>query len=162
MSKLKLSLEAKDVTSLMNKHDGLMPDKSKKRTPEEKSRKLLKEEETIVDLELAVTKEKFKNKDKPKRMLNEEKLIVDLELAVTKEKFKKTSMNERKCVECEENGFQEYEGKLRCEKHHSEAKRKANIEFEKRQNLIKYGLVTVAIIGVIVGTVVIYQFVANL
>ena len=134
MSKLKLNLEAKDVTSLMNKHDGLMPDESKKRTPEEKSRKLLKEEETIVDLELAVTKEKFK----------------------------KTSMSERKCVECGDNGFQEYEGKFRCEKHHSEAKRKANIEFEKRKNLIKYGMVIATIVGVIIGTVVIYQFVANL
>jgi len=73
-----------------------MPDESKKRTPEERSRKMLKEEETIVDLELAVTKEKLKNKDKSKKMLKEEKIIVDLELAVTKEKFKKTRLNERK------------------------------------------------------------------
>ena len=36
-------------------------------------------------------------------------------------------MNERKCDECDEKGFQEYEGKFRCEKHHSEAKRKASI-----------------------------------
>ena len=71
-------------------------------------------------------------------------------------------MTERKCHECGEKGFQEYEGKFRCEKHHSEAKRKANIEFEKRENLKKYGMVIVAIIGVIVGSAVIYQFVANL
>ncbi len=71
-------------------------------------------------------------------------------------------MNERKCDECDEKGFQEYEGKFRCERHHTEAKRKANVEFEKRENLKKYGMVIVAIIGVIIGSIVIYQFVANL
>ncbi len=71
-------------------------------------------------------------------------------------------MDERKCDECDEKGFQEYEGKFRCERHHTEAKRKANIEFEKRENLKKYGMVIVAIIGVIIGSIVIYQFVANL
>ncbi len=71
-------------------------------------------------------------------------------------------MNEGKCDECDEKGFQEYEGKFRCEKHHTEAKRKANIEFEKRENLKKYGMIIVAIIGVIIGSIVIYQFVANL
>ena len=71
-------------------------------------------------------------------------------------------MNERKCDECDEKGFQEYEGKFRCERHHTEAKRKANIEFEKRENLKKYGMIIVAIIGVIIGSIVIYQFVANL
>jgi len=43
-------------------------------------------------------------------------------------------VTERKCDECDEKGFREYEGKFRCEKHHSEAKRKANIEFEKKRN----------------------------
>lgn len=100
--------------------------------------------------------------DKAKKMLNEEKTIIDLELAVKKEKFRKTTTNERKCIECGEKGFQEYEGKFRCEKHHSEIKRKANIEFEKREKLKKCGMIIVAIIGVIVGTVVIYQFVSNL
>jgi len=71
-------------------------------------------------------------------------------------------MDERKCDECDEKGFQEYEGKFRCERHHTEAKRKANIEFEKRENLKKYGIIIVAIIGVIIGSIVIYQFVANL
>ncbi|MCH8915368.1 MAG: hypothetical protein IIA82_05945 [Thaumarchaeota archaeon] len=70
-------------------------------------------------------------------------------------------MNERKCYECDEKGFQEYEGKLRCEKHHSEAKRKASIEFEKRETLKKYAIIIVGVIGVVVGSVVIYQFVAN-
>lgn len=71
-------------------------------------------------------------------------------------------MNERKCVECGENGFQEYEGKFRCEKHHSEVKRKANIEFERKETLKKYALVIVGVIGIIIGSVVIYQFVINL
>jgi hypothetical protein len=71
-------------------------------------------------------------------------------------------MNERKCDECDEKGFQEYEGKFRCEKHHSEAKRKANIKFEKRETLKKYAIVITGIIGAVVGSVVIYQFVANL
>lgn len=71
-------------------------------------------------------------------------------------------MNERKCDECGQKGFQEYEGKFRCEKHHSEAKRKASIKFEKRETLKKYAIVIVSIIGVIIGSSVIYQFVANL
>jgi len=46
----------------------MTPDKSKIRTPEQKSRKMLKEENTIMDLELAVKKELFKmtKKTKPK------------------------------------------------------------------------------------------------
>ena len=132
MSKLKPSLKAKDVTSLMN--DDLMSDESKKRTPEEKSRKMLKEEETIVNLELAVKKEKFK----------------------------KSNMSEKKCDECDENGVREYEGKFRCEKHHLEAKRKANIEFERKETLKKYLIVISGVIGIIIGSIVIYQFVANL
>ncbi len=71
-------------------------------------------------------------------------------------------VNERKCVECGEKGFQKYEGEFRCEKHHSEAKRKANMEFEKRSTLIKSALVIGVVIGIIVGSIVIYKFVANL
>ena len=47
-----------------------MPDKSKIRTPEQKSRKMLKEEKTIMDLELAVKKEQFKKTTKTKPRLN--------------------------------------------------------------------------------------------
>jgi len=71
-------------------------------------------------------------------------------------------MNERKCVECDENGFQVYEGKFRCKKHHTETKRKANIKFEKREKIVKYGIIIAGIVGVIIGSVVIYQFVAKL
>ena len=71
-------------------------------------------------------------------------------------------MNERKCDECNEPGLREYEGKFRCEKHHSEAKRKANIEFERRETLKKYAIVIVGIVGIAVGSIIIYQFVANL
>jgi len=71
-------------------------------------------------------------------------------------------VNERKCDECNEKGFQEYEGKFRCEKHHSEAKRKANIEFERKETLKKYVLVIAGVIGIVVGSIVIYQFVVNL
>ena len=71
-------------------------------------------------------------------------------------------MNERKCVECGENGFQEYEGKFRCEKHHSEAKRIANIKFERSESRKKYALVIVGVIGIVIGSYVIYQFVSNL
>ncbi len=100
--------------------------------------------------------------DEAKNMLKEERIVIDLELAAKKEKFKKTNTNERKCDECDENGFQEYEGKFRCKKHHTEAKRKANIEFEKRETLKKYAIVISGIIGIAIGTVVIYQFVSNL
>ena len=71
-------------------------------------------------------------------------------------------MDERKCYECGEKGFQEYEGKFRCEKHHTEAKRKAYIKFDKKEKLMKYGIIIVAVIGVIIGSIVIYQFVSNL
>ena len=71
-------------------------------------------------------------------------------------------MDEKKCDECDEKGFREYEGKLRCEKHHFEAKQKANTEFEKRETLKKYAIVIGGIVGIVVGSIVIYQFVANL
>jgi len=71
-------------------------------------------------------------------------------------------MDERKCVECDEKGFQEYEGEFRCEKHHTEVKRKAYIKFDKRAKLMKFGIIVVAVIGVIIGSIVIYQFVSNL
>jgi len=71
-------------------------------------------------------------------------------------------MDERKCYECGEKGFQEYEGKFRCEKHHTEVKRKAYIKFDKRTKLMKFGIIIVAVIGVIIGSIVIYQFVSNL
>ncbi len=71
-------------------------------------------------------------------------------------------MNERKCDECDEKGIREYEGKFRCDKHHSEAKRKANIEFERKEALKKYALVIGGVIVIIVGSIVIYQFVSNL
>ena len=71
-------------------------------------------------------------------------------------------MDERKCYECGEKGFQEYEGKCRCEKHHTEVKRKAYIKFDKRAKLMKFGIIIVAVIGVIIGSIVIYQFVSNL
>ena len=100
--------------------------------------------------------------DEAKKMLEEGRIVTDLELAVKKEKFKKTNTNERKCDECDENGFQEYEGKFRCKKHHTEAKRKASIEFEKRETLKKYAIVISGIIGIAIGTIVIYQFVSNL
>ncbi len=47
-----------------------MSEKSKIRTPEEKLRKMLKEEKIIVDLELAVKKEEFKKSPKSKTRLN--------------------------------------------------------------------------------------------
>jgi len=71
-------------------------------------------------------------------------------------------MDDRKCDECDEKGIREYEGKLRCEKHHSEAKRIANIKFEKGEALKKYALVIVGVIGIVIGSIVIYQFVSNL
>ena len=71
-------------------------------------------------------------------------------------------MNERKCDDCGEKGFQEYEGKFRCEKHHSEVKRKASIEFEKKETLKKYAVIIGGIIVIMIGAIVLYQFVSNL
>ena len=71
-------------------------------------------------------------------------------------------MNDRKCDECDEKGIREYEGKFRCEKHHSEAKRIANIKFEKSEARKKYALVIVGVIGIVIGSIVIYQFVSYL
>ena len=47
----------------------IMPKKSKKRTQKDKPKKMLKEEKTIVDLELAVTKERYKKEKKKKKGL---------------------------------------------------------------------------------------------
>ena len=44
-----------------------MPDESKKSTRKDESKMMLKEENLIVDLELAVKKEKFKKKKKTHR-----------------------------------------------------------------------------------------------
>ena len=71
-------------------------------------------------------------------------------------------MAERKCDECDEQGFREYEGKFRCERHHLEAKRIANIQFEKRETQKKIVIVIGGIIGIVIGSIVLYQFVANL
>jgi len=71
-------------------------------------------------------------------------------------------VNERKCDDCGKKGFQEYEGKFRCEKHHSEVKRKASIEFEKKETLKKYAVVIGGIIVITIGAIVLYQFVSNL
>jgi hypothetical protein len=46
-----------------------MPKKSKKQTHKDKPKVMLKEEKTIVDLELAVTKEKFRKEKKKKKGL---------------------------------------------------------------------------------------------
>ena len=70
-------------------------------------------------------------------------------------------MNKRKWDVCGEEGFQEYEGEFRCEKHHSEVKRKANIEFEKKETLKKYAMVIVGIVVIVIGAIAIYQFVSN-
>ncbi len=52
-----------------------MSDNSKIRTPEERSRKMLKEEKTVIDLELAVKKEESKSKNKAEKLLKEEKQL---------------------------------------------------------------------------------------
>ena len=44
-----------------------MPGKSKIRSPEQKLRKMLKEERIIIDLELAIKKEQFRNIQKTKQ-----------------------------------------------------------------------------------------------
>ena len=49
-----------------------MPMNSRMRTPEQKSRKMLKEENTILDLELAIKKELYKMNQKTKLALIEE------------------------------------------------------------------------------------------
>jgi len=46
-----------------------MPDKSKKSTRKDESEKMLKEENFVVNLELAVKKEKFKKKKKVHRKM---------------------------------------------------------------------------------------------
>ena len=77
-------------------------------------------------------------------------------------KIPKIVVDDKKCDDCDEKGVREYEGKFRCEKHHSEAKRIANIKFEKSESIKKYAVVIVGVIGIIIGSIVIYQFVSNL
>ena len=76
--------------------------------------------------------------------------------------IQKIIVNDRKCDECDEIGVREYEGKFRCEKHHSEAKRIANIKFERSEARKKYAVVIVGVVGIVIGSIVIYQFVSNL
>jgi len=53
---------------------------SKIRTPEQKSRKMLKEETTIIDLEMAIKKEKFRKTQKRKPVFDHEVPTVDKSL----------------------------------------------------------------------------------
>ena len=76
--------------------------------------------------------------------------------------IQKITMEDRKCDECAEKAVREYEGKFRCEKHHSEAKRIANIKFERSEARKKYAVVIVGVVGIVIGSIVIYQFVSNL
>ena len=49
-----------------------MPENPKIRTPEQRSRKMLKEENTILNLEMAIKKEQFRKTKKPKPIFFEE------------------------------------------------------------------------------------------
>ena len=52
--------------------------RSKIRTPEQRSKKMLNEESTIMNLELAVKKEEFKKNAKTEPLLHEEYNKVDI------------------------------------------------------------------------------------
>ena len=53
-------------------------------------KKSLKEEKTVIDLELAVKKEEFKKKRRSEEeIMKEEKTVIDLGMAVKKEEFSK-------------------------------------------------------------------------
>ena len=67
-----------------------------------------------------------------------------------------------KKIKCDETGFRKYGGKLCFEEHYFEAKQKPNTKFEKRETLKKSVVVISGIFGVIIGSIVIYQFVVNL
>ena len=67
-----------------------------------------------------------------------------------------------KKIKCDEKGFRKYVGKLRFEKHYFEVKQKSNTKFEKRETLKKFVVVISGIFGIIIGSIVIYQFVVNL
>ena len=67
-----------------------------------------------------------------------------------------------KKIKYDEKGFRKYGGKLRYEKYYFEAKQKSNTKFEKRENLKKFVVIISDISGVIIGSIVIYQFVVNL
>ena len=73
-------------------------------------------------------------------------------------KIQKIIVDDQKCDECDEKGVREYEGKFRCEKHHSEAKRIANIKFERSESRKKYGVVVGSIIGIVIGDNHNYQY----
>ena len=66
-----------------------------------------------------------------------------------------------KKIKCDEKGFHKYGGKLRFEKHYFETKQKSNTKFEKRETLKKFVVIS-GIFGIIIGSLVIYQFVVNL
>ena len=63
---------------------------SKIRTPEQKSRKMLKEETTIIDLEMAIKKEKFRKIQKRAPEFAHEVLTVDKSLEMALDSVHKT------------------------------------------------------------------------
>jgi len=63
---------------------------SKIRTPEQKSRKMLKEETTIIDLEMAIKKEKFRKIQKRAPEFVHEALTVDKSLEMALDSVHKT------------------------------------------------------------------------
>ena len=55
-----------------------MIDSSKVRTPEQRSKKMINEERTIIDLQMAIKKEKFKMNPKTKPRFHEGYVKVDV------------------------------------------------------------------------------------
>ncbi len=68
---------------------------SKMRTPEQKSRKMLKEETTIIDLEMAIKKELFRKAQKRTPGLDHEAPTVDTSFKMALDSIHKSDGNVR-------------------------------------------------------------------
>ncbi len=68
---------------------------SKIRTPEQKSRKMLKEETTIIDLEMAIKKERFRKTQKTKPVFDHEVPTVDKSLQMALDSVHETDGKSR-------------------------------------------------------------------
>ena len=72
-----------------------MPENPRMRTPEQKSRKMLKEENTILNLEMAIKKEQFRKTQKRKHGFDHEIPTVDTSFQMELDSVYQTDGNVR-------------------------------------------------------------------
>jgi len=67
-----------------------------------------------------------------------------------------------KCLKCGEDASVGFYGKMYCMKHSSEEKKRLKKNYSRTELIKKIGIGICGIIGIIAGSIVIYQFVSSL